>query len=338
MVKSSRADTVLVIAVQSDIHADAVIYYLEQRGATIFRLDLPETEGWIDAPSVEWRPGTEDQNARLRWKERQVTASSIRSVYCRDLAFPTCPEGASIEEHLRYAEIKASILGYLRLLQDRHWVNNPWHDEMADNKPYQVACAAKIGIEIPPTLVTDDPGRLRAFYRQCDGRLVIKQLSEISLVDDREMKQEIDDPQVYGFYTERVLPQHIDQAESIIGTPCLFQQEIEKAADIRVTVIGERVFAHRIDSQIKTNSQTDFRKEPTLPISAYQLPETAVKKLLQLLRYWSVEFAACDYVLSVEEELIFIEANVAGNWLWLEESEDSAIAESIANHLWCHDH
>ena len=334
MVNKSKADTVLVIAVQSDIHADAVIYYLEQKGAKVFRLDFPEIDGWTDTPSIDWKPGIEDQNAKLSWKKRHITVDSVHSVYCRDLAFPVCPHNESVEEHLRYAEIKAATLGFFRLLKDRYWINNPWFDEIADNKPYQVSCAANLGIRIPPTLITDDLDQLKSFYEQCNEQLVIKQLSEVSLVDDREMTQEIDDPQVYGFYTERVLQPHIDQVNSIKGAPCLFQKEIKKAADIRVTVIGNRVFAHYIDSQIKISSQTDFRKEPSLPVSSYQFPKLEENKLIKLLRHWNVEFAACDYVLSEVGDLVFIEANVAGNWLWLEEGEESVIAETIANQLW----
>ena len=337
-IKASNSDAVLVIAEKSDIHADAVIYYLEKKGVTVFRLDLPQTEGWKDSPSVEWTPGIKDEDAILQWKGRCIIASSIRSVYCRDLDFPKCPEEAPIEEHLRYAEIRASIIGYLRLLQDRYWVNNPWYDEMADNKPYQVACAAKIGMHVPRTLVTDDPDRLREFYRECEGRIIIKQLSEISLIDDQEINpaSSLDDPMVYGFYTEKVLPKHLSEIESIRGTPCLFQEEIRKDADIRVTVIGNQIVGHRIDSQTKENSQTDFRKELSLPISSYEFPDQEKNKLLQLLRYWGLEFAACDYVLCPEGKLIFIEANVEGNWLWLEDGEESPISEAIANMLLSH--
>jgi hypothetical protein len=44
-------------------------------------------------------------------------------------------------------------------------------------------------------------------------------------------------------------------------------------------------------------------------------------------------FAACDFALSPCGEYIFLEANVCGNWLWLEREEESAIAESIACEL-----
>ena len=86
-IKASNSDAVLVIAEKSDIHADAVIYYLEKKGVTVFRLDLPQTEGWKDSPSVEWTPGIKDEDAILQWKGRCIIASSIRSVYCRDLDF-----------------------------------------------------------------------------------------------------------------------------------------------------------------------------------------------------------------------------------------------------------
>ena len=72
-------------------------------------------------------------------------------------------------------------------------------------------------------------------------------------------------------------------------------------------------FAYRIDSQVKARSQTDSRKELSLSVSPSQFSDTEATKLLKLLRYWGLEFATHNYVLSVEKELIFIDANVAGN-------------------------
>ena len=53
-----------------------------------------------------------------------------------------------------------------------------------------------------------------------------------------------------------------------------------------------------------------------------------------MIKVWNISFAAVDLVETVSEELFFLEANVAGNWLWLEKEQDgSEIAKAIADLL-----
>jgi glutathione synthase/RimK-type ligase-like ATP-grasp enzyme len=62
------------------------------------------------------------------------------------------------------------------------------------------------------------------------------------------------------------------------------------------------------------------------------LPVDIEQRLLQLVHSWGLRFAACDFVHSLNDELIFLEANVVGNWLWTE-MEGSDIAKEIAIQL-----
>jgi hypothetical protein len=50
-----------------------------------------------------------------------------------------------------------------------------------------------------------------------------------------------------GLWTQRVEPDEID--ETVAGTAHLFQAEVlDKVADLRITVVGDRVFCVRIES------------------------------------------------------------------------------------------
>jgi hypothetical protein len=44
----------------------------------------------------------------------------------------------------------------------------------ADNKQLQLQLATALGLEIPPTLITNDPDEFLEFYRQHEGRLIDK--------------------------------------------------------------------------------------------------------------------------------------------------------------------
>jgi len=55
--------------------------------------------------------------------------------------------------------------------------------------------------------------------------------------------------------------------------------------------------------------------------------------LLQMLQSRGIVFAACDMVLTPDDELIFLEANVTGNWLWLENGGDHPILDEVVQLL-----
>ena len=329
------SDTVLVLASKTDAHADAIVYHLHDRGVPIVRLDVEEF--WPPLGEITWRITDSEHVARLKWKGREIDADSVRSIYCRDFTFAKCDPAADVETQLVYAEARASLYGFLRNLEHRYWMNLPWYDQMAENKPYQMQCASNIGLAVPKTLVTNDCEAFKRFYEQCNGEVIIKQLSEICLIDDSELTNQEEsneaDVKAYGFYTKRVRPEHFEKIEEIVSTPCLFQEHIPKKADIRVTVVGDQLFSAWIDSQSHQDSRIDFRQKADLPIHHFRLPESVAGRLLDLIHSWHLEFAACDFVLTPKGELVFLEANVEGNWLWIEHELELPISECIVDNL-----
>jgi glutathione synthase/RimK-type ligase-like ATP-grasp enzyme len=113
----------------------------------------------------------------------------------------------------------------------------------------------------------------------------------------------------------------------------MFQEFIPKKADIRSTVIRGEIFSALIKSQDYKESIVDFRKKLDIPMEKYFLPEEVKLKLLRFLEILNLEFAACDFALTEDNELVFFEANVSGNWLWIEDALTFPISETIAKIL-----
>lgn len=131
----------------------------------------------------------------MEWKGRELKLEKIRSVFCRDQFFPKCPIDPDTHQHLRYAEIQAGVEGVLKVLSGRtYWINDPWSMEVADNKIFQIKQAKEYGLQVPRTLVTDKPELLRWFWKDCGRHVIIKQISDISLVDCSEQAWDRDGP------------------------------------------------------------------------------------------------------------------------------------------------
>lgn len=325
---------ILVLASRDDIHADAVIYHLNKMEQEVVRID--PTDFWPENSKLVWNIDNIQSQAVLIWNGRSIEASQVSAVFNREFGFAK-PEGEQdIGSLLKYAEARAALFGFFRSLENVYWMNPPWHDEMVDNKPYQYACATSIGLKVPKTLITNDPKSFLNFYEECDRDVIVKQLSEVCLIEEVGFPSKhtrVLEQTAYGFFTNKISSEYLKHASEISTAPCLFQKHVPKKGDIRVTVVGDRIFSMFIDSQSCEKTKIDFRHEPFLQVEEYSLPAIIETKLLKLMRQWKLQFAACDFVLTPTDELIFLEANVVGNWLWLTLPNEDRISVEIANNI-----
>ena len=301
--------SLLILAMDHDLHADAVHDLVTQQGYTSFRLD-PEDEWPPPPPSMqdkEWSPSARmrwflapsEHISSLTWHDQMIDLANIGAVFCRNFQFAKAEEEVSIETHLKFAEMRAGLYGALKTLDNCFWMNRPWLEDHVDNKMVQGRDAKHFGLEIPRTLVTNNQECARQFIESCTGGAIIKQLSEIGLIDDAP-----DKPETYGFYTSLITEEDLKHLSEVEHAPCLFQEAVPKKADIRATVVGDKIFAHTIDSQSRPLSMTDFRREIDLPSESFEFPEQTGKALVNMLKFWGMEFATCDFALTEDDRLI----------------------------------
>lgn len=323
----------LILASEDDLHADAVLDTLQQRGVRCIRFD-PEAD-WTAAIQIYWKQGRNGLQSGMYVAGEQIQGSDIGAVFCRNWNFYEVSEAAPVAEHLRAAEMKAGLKAFFLTLDTAFWLNKPWIEDHYDSKMVQAVEAARHGLPIPETFVTNHPESLVRFADAQPGGLIIKQLSEISIFDtEAEVHENLETGvNVYGFYTSELGPLPREAYPEIRACPCLTQEKINKQADIRVTVVGRRVFAHRINSQDHTESRADFRRVLDLVVEPWELPSELSARLVNMLTTWGIHFAACDFALTPDNRHVFLEANVTGNWLWLEGPDRFPIVEAIVDDL-----
>jgi hypothetical protein len=153
--------TVLILSEASDIHAQAVLEALGQRGSQVELLDLSEFPTCL-ALSMEF--GKSDRRFVLtRRSGGSLDLSSVRSVWWRRPQPFRLPSGMSpVHRQFALAEAKTAFYGLWQSMRAR-WINDPVRDSSAAHKPYQLALAQEIGIQIPETLMTITPTRLERF-------------------------------------------------------------------------------------------------------------------------------------------------------------------------------
>jgi glutathione synthase/RimK-type ligase-like ATP-grasp enzyme len=103
-------------------------------------------------------------------------------------------------------------------------------------------------------------------------------------------------------------------------------------ADLRVTVVGERVMAAEADAR-GGEYAVDVRFNTGVTYRPHALPVEVERKLLALVRRMGLEYGAIDLRLTPEGEYVFLEINPAGQFLYVEQAAGIPIAAAVAEHL-----
>jgi glutathione synthase/RimK-type ligase-like ATP-grasp enzyme len=190
-------------------------------------------------------------------------------------------------------------------------------DSAAHHKPWQLALAQKAGLEIPPTLMTNDPEEASEFARRHEGNVIYKQF--IALPDTwRE--------------TRRLGAEEVKIIETVRLTPVIFQSYVEAVADLRVTVVGDEFYAASTDLR-KAEYPVDVRLNLDMRYEPHQLPSAVEARLRTMMHWLGLEYGAIDMRLTSDGRYVFLEINPAGQFLYIEYMTGQKIAAALAEHL-----
>ena len=195
-------------------------------------------------------------------------------------------------------------------------------------KLHQLTLAAQLGFEIPPTLITNDPRELMAFYRAQDGRCIVKHVTHVSMEQSRLLQD-------YFSFTEPLSIRDLAAVESVRHCLTQVQGYVPKKLELRVTVVGERVFAAEIHSQQSAHSKHDYRRYDFVnaPIREHALPAVVRDRCLAVARAMGLRYGAFDLILTPDDRYVFLEINPGGEYHWIEVHTGLPITDSICELL-----
>lgn len=313
--------TVLIITNDHDSHADAVIRELHRRNVPVFRfhpVDFPQASS-VSLEIHDGRIEGEIKNAYHRVALSDICAAWYRrwrNIY-------TGPINATSEKLVDYVQAQsaatlAALCEGLRTL----WVSHPHLLRRAEVKALQLAEASKAGLKTPKTLISNDPAQVAAFVEALGEReCALKPLYGLGVTDER------------GYHlplTTTLPPGH--SLESAALAPTIYQPYVDKAAELRCVVIGEKIFAAKINSQANENTRKDWRGGD-YDFETFSLPEHVEVSIHRLMDSFGINFASMDMILTPEGEFVFLELNPNGQWLWLERKLGFPLAASMAELL-----
>jgi len=310
--------TILIVSTVADTATDMVVQSLTARGVAHQRINT-EDFPFERALTLDYQ---------LDGKTSIAICGSIlesQSIWYRRLRSPARPESMDpgiYDFCLR--ENRAALLGGL-LTQSARWMSHPAAVWRAEFKPYQLQIARQVGLRIPKTIVSNDPEAIRRAVRDF-GPLIVKPTRSGYFHQEG---------QEFSIFTSRVTSEDLEDLDAAKWTPSIYQEWIPKHYDIRVTCVGSRVFSAAIHSQTDPAAAIDWRQtvNPGLPHSPIELPAALIEQIQRLLRYLDLTFGCLDFVLTPDNEYVFLEVNPSGQWLWLDDQLNLGISDTVAEWL-----
>jgi glutathione synthase/RimK-type ligase-like ATP-grasp enzyme len=307
---------ILIISAPEDIHAQAVIRELAKQGrAGVKMLDFKDFPMRL---SLSIRMDSNGKrNFGLNFAGEKISMEQVTAAWWRrpqPFGIPPTVKDPNVR-HFAMSEAATAFQGMWQSSQAL-WVNNIMRDAAAAHKPWQLSVAKEVGLPVPETLITNDPEEARAFWGAYPGQVVYKPHTA-SLHVWRE--------------TRILKPEEQALAESVRLAPVIFQKYIP-GTDLRITAIGERLFAAEADTK-EGEYPTDVRLNTNLKYKPHSLAVDVVEKLLKLMRRLGLEYGAIDMRLTREGQYVFLEVNPAGQFLYIEMATGLPIAAALAEHL-----
>jgi glutathione synthase/RimK-type ligase-like ATP-grasp enzyme len=301
----------------ADGHARAVISELNVLGAPVELLDLADYPSNLTL-TLAFEAGKRRFQLR-RPSGGQLDLDTVRAVWWRRPGPFSLPETLTDPAHRRLAlsEATTAFHGLFAAMPAR-WINPPALDILGSHKPYQLAVAQSLGLEIPRTMMTSDPEEAREFWRSCNGDVIYKQF--IALPESWSETRKLGDAET------KVADATIRLA------PVIFQQHVAAVADLRVTIIGDEAFAAAVD--VRTLAyDVDVRMNLDAKHVAHDLPDDIREKLRALMRRLGLIYGAIDLRLTEDGRYVFLEINPAGQFLYVEQQTGQPIAATLADRL-----
>lgn len=195
------------------------------------------------------------------------------------------------------------------------FVSDPWAQELAGMKPYQLRVAQTGGLRVPDTLMTNDAEAARAFVNKHGGRVVHKVVKT---------------PRDRFVGTKKWHPDDEAELKWLYLTPTFFQEQIVAPHELRLTIVGRRIFAAEFEVGADL---ADARSLLDVPFVQHQLPQETAALLLKLMDELGLQYGTIDLKHCENGEYVFLEINPQGQFLYVEIKTGMPITRAMAELL-----
>ncbi len=326
---------ILIVTGDGDVHADEVCALLTAAGVPFARFDpacFPReaTVAVRLSPSGSFSGELRRRGAGPADPAASIALQDIAAVWWRRPGVPVAhstlsgtPAGAFAEQ-----EAAAALSDLWELLDVPFIPATPDGLTHAGRKARQLRIAGRLGFELPATLIGNDPDGFLTFHRRQRAAVITKRIGA-------GQRMAAADGETIIRYADPVRPRDLARLQDIELCPFIGQEQVAKDVELRVTVVGDRVFAAAIHSQEAHHTRNDWRRYDSArtPMQPVELPCEVADRCRLLVRELDLLYGAIDLVRTPDGRYVFLEINPNGQYLWIEHDTGLPISAAVATLL-----
>jgi glutathione synthase/RimK-type ligase-like ATP-grasp enzyme len=303
----------LIATQPDDTHAMITKLALESLGHDVrlfFTADLPTRQTnsvYLDQNQYEWESSGEEgvssqKDYDVVWWRRVRKPYLPKSLTHPDDYTFIARENVLFQEGIAY-----------NLAPSAWWVNPKDAALRASSKLLQLKVASAVGMKIPVSLFSNDPLQVRAFLQKTAKQgAIYKPLCSQFWFEAKYIRIA---------YTAKINLLDLPGDEVLRLTPGIYQEEIKKQYEVRVTCFGDYLIAAKLDSQAHEEGVIDWRAitPGKMKVTPYQLPTLLEDQIRRFMRKMGLVTGSIDLIKTMDGNYIFLEVNEQGQFLWIEE-------------------
>jgi glutathione synthase/RimK-type ligase-like ATP-grasp enzyme len=303
----------LVVTEPDDIHAIYVTLALESKGHQVvnfFCADFPTAQkNSVFIDNRDYRCQSEEKYRVIEhvgydvvwWRRPRRPYLEKEKVYADDYKFHE-------RENLMFHDCFTH-----QLAPRAWWINRKEAAIRSNYKLLQLKLACDMGMIIPTTLCSNSLSEIKEFYLHHQKTGIIYKPLTYQFWDEGDGLRVC--------YTSKINDLDIIEQCKVDLIPGIYQAQIQKSYELRVTCFGDFMIAVKIHSQDYQEGKIDWRqlKAHQLKVEPYELPAYLKQQIRYLMRELGIVFGCLDFIVTPDGQFIFLEVNEQGQFLFIEQ-------------------
>jgi|GEM_PF-3081984 len=243
--------------------------------------------------------------------------SHVSSIWWHQPGECQLPEMAD-EQAMNFVQMQSGeYLEGLLWSKNCFWVNEPLATRKASRKIVQLELAQSLGMNIPETIITNDPDQADKFIRSAVDRVLVKPVatSRIRFLDSHWVDP--DQPQIL---------------EILRNCPAILQQHVEAESDLKVIYIDGALWAVATDNTDNQGFYDDECSEDK-QYDCFQLSSELSKQLQSMMQTLNLKYAAVDLRLGLDGKFYFLQLEPHGSFWDIQLKTGLPLAQAMAKML-----
>ena len=307
---------ILIATVVGDIHATAVAVALERMGhgpLLWYASDVPvQAAASIHLPAI----AAAVSDISLSLPNAVCTTGAFDTYWHRRRGEPVIdvPLLAS-DRDIAERETQRMVTGLMDALSQTSFaVNSMRAARNAEDKIGQLRLARQLGLPLPETLISNDPGRVRSFVLAHErAGVIVKNFAPICWLSEGSAAVN---------FTARLTADMLPDDAMLRLTPAIYQVLVPKAYEVRLTCMGAEQVAVALHSQEESAARLDWRgvAPNRLGMHRIEVPADISARCHAFLAAMDLRFGCFDFIVTPQGQWVFLEVNQMGQFLWVEEA------------------